>query len=634
MRSIFLNNIRAAVGIIPRQHLRRWMLTVPLGLTAAAVESATAACIFALVATISGGISGGETGGVSGVVQSTPFLSAIVALLPADWQSRQTVLRLLLATTAVLFGIKLLVTIGITVFQQRVIARDRAALATELFHGYLAAPFVFHLDRNAADYAHRINQVVQYVFETILGGAANILNATLTVLALAAVLLIVNPLGSLATICFLALWVWGSGAVIRQQALRLGRDSDEALRLRNKTMWEGLTALREIKILGRDRWFRDTFAATQDRVVDVHLRAALLAIAPRLLLEALFFGGMVVMCGVVLTGSGQPGAVLPVLGLYAYVGFRLLPTISGLVFSYSNIVAGTQPLQLLLDDWNTVRPWVSRNESDSTPLAFEHAVEFKNVSFRFRQSTDDVLSGISLSIARGERIGIVGPTGAGKSTLIHLLLGVLHPDSGSVRVDGSDLADCGRAWRQRVGFVPQSIALLDATIRENVALGIAPESVDDNRVWAVLEQAQLAEFARDLPEELDTEVGDRGVRLSGGQRQRVAIARALYHDPDVLLFDEATASLDSRTEREVTAAIDKLGASRTLVVIAHRISTVRDCDRIFVLNRGLIEAQGTYAELLNDNALFRDLASAQSQAPTDTEPPATERRRQRRRTRR
>jgi ATP-binding cassette, subfamily B, bacterial PglK len=244
------------------------------------------------------------------------------------------------------------------------------------------------------------------------------------------------------------------------------------------------------------------------------------------------------------------------------------------------------------------------------PIRFTRAVALEGVSYTYADEADPVLVDVDLTIARGESIGIVGPSGAGKSTLIDLLLGLLTPTRGRITVDGRDVAGALRSWQRHIGYVAQEPFVLDDTLRRNVAFGVADAEIDDPRVTAALRLAQLGEFVAGLPAGLDTMLGERGTRLSGGQRQRVAIARALYDEPEVLVFDEATSALDTPTERELIAALEALRGVKTLVVIAHRLTTVRHCDRLAVLRDGRLAAVGPWDELLARDAGFRALAGA------------------------
>jgi ATP-binding cassette subfamily C protein len=242
-------------------------------------------------------------------------------------------------------------------------------------------------------------------------------------------------------------------------------------------------------------------------------------------------------------------------------------------------------------------------------LRFDERIAFEGVSFAYEREGAPVLRDASLSIAPGESVGIVGPTGSGKSTLLDLLLGLLTPSKGRITVDGAELAGQLASWQRSIGYVPQDVYLEDATIRANVAFGLEREEIDDERVGRAVRSAQLDDFLSSLPAGLDTVIGERGVRLSGGERQRVAIARALYHEPELLVFDEATSALDPITELELTRAIDALKGKKTLVVVAHRLGTVRRCDRLFFLRDGRIEAVGSYDELLERSEEFRRMAT-------------------------
>ena len=289
------------------------------------------------------------------------------------------------------------------------------------------------------------------------------------------------------------------------------------------------------------------------------------------------------------------------LGIFAYGGLRLLPSLHLLVYRFNRIGTGEAAVEAVARDWHELGPYVSASREADTALAMRESIVFDAVSFAYDNPHgglgEPALSDINLAIRRGESIGIVGPTGAGKTTLVDLMLGVLEPTGGTICVDGCDIRLSLRAWQRQIGYVPQTVYLIDDSIRRNIALGLEDDEIDQERVLQAACDAQLDGFLSGLAEGLDTVAGERGLRLSGGERQRIAVARALYRRPAVLIFDEATAALDNVTEQALTATIQGLHGRITTVFIAHRLSTVQSCDRLLFLREGRIESVGTYAEL-------------------------------------
>jgi ABC-type multidrug transport system fused ATPase/permease subunit len=307
-----------------------------------------------------------------------------------------------------------------------------------------------------------------------------------------------------------------------------------------------------------------------------------------------------------LRGAAQADTV-SLLAVFAYTGFRAVPSANRIMLNAGYMREARSFVQGAIADFQALSPQSVRARRTDARVEFSHALVCDNVTFSYDDSSRPALSNVYLRVAPGESIGIVGPTGAGKSTLVDILLGLLRPMSGRVTIDGEDLAGRERAWQNHIGYVPQAPYLLDATVRQNIAFGIPDVLIDEHRLARACDLAQLDEVVRELPDRLDTRIGEGGARLSGGQRQRVAIARALFHDPAVLVFDEATAALDNFTEREVTRAIAALHGTRTLIVVAHRLSTVQSCDRLIFLQDGRVAATGAYDELLG-NAAFRGMA--------------------------
>jgi ATP-binding cassette subfamily C protein len=288
----------------------------------------------------------------------------------------------------------------------------------------------------------------------------------------------------------------------------------------------------------------------------------------------------------------------------------LIPTANRLMNSLGDLRWRKGPLERIHHDFTELQVNGSgaRIDRGEERCRLQDGIAFDHVSFKYDGVAPFALEDLSFEVKRGQSVGIVGATGAGKSTVIDVLLGLLEPHAGRVTADGVDIQQSGARYRRAIGYVPQHIFLADDSVRRNVALGVDDAQVDDERVWAALRMAQLEDFVRTLPEALETCVGEGGTLLSGGQRQRIGIARALYHDPDVLVFDEATSSLDVTTEADVTRAIESLLGVKTMVVVAHRLSTVRRCDQLLLLAGGRLQAKGTYDELVRDEPMFRKMA--------------------------
>jgi ATP-binding cassette subfamily C protein len=375
---------------------------------------------------------------------------------------------------------------------------------------------------------------------------------------------------------------------------------------------QGLGSIKETKVAGREDFFLRWFSEASRRFARASLVFSIMSALPRLVIEVVAVGGMLLVVTVILLRGDELSTAIPRLALFAMAAVRIIPSLTRLFSALSSIRfygPAVPPLHRDLaqawEDETRLRE-ATLTVRKEQPLLLD-ALEFREVGFTYEGASAPALAGISLRIARGSSVGFVGPSGSGKSTLIDLLLGLLAPQSGRIVIDGVGLQGVVADWQRSIGYVPQSIYLLDDTIRRNVALGIADEQIDDHAVRRALRQAQLESLVERLPAGTGTVIGENGVRLSGGERQRLGIARALYHGPQVLVLDEATSALDHHTENEITRTIRALVGERTVIVVAHRLSTVQMCDTIFVLTNGRIADAGTFEQLLAHSAEFRTL---------------------------
>ena len=501
---------------------------------------------------------------------------------------------LIIGGMVVLLGIYLIKALYLTFYtwrQTRFAFDATAMLSQRLFTIYLCQPYTFHLQRNSAQLiANAITEVTMFIQHGMIPGML-LLTESLVVLGLCSLLLVVEPLGVLIVVVVLGTTSWGFYCFARAYITRWGEARQHHDGLRMQHLQQGLGGVKDVRLLGREKDFLAQYHVhnTESARVAGHMQT--LQQLPRLWLEVLAVSGFAILAISMLAQDQALESVLPTLGLFAASAFRLMPSINRVMGAVQSLRYGLPVINVLHKELNLAIPAIVDTRSPATP--FSKTLELSLVTYTYPGAAEPALKDISLVIQRGESVGFVGASGAGKSTLVDILLGLLTPDTGEIRADGKDIQLQLRNWQDQIGYVPQTIFLTDDTLRRNVAFGLANEQIDDVAVQRAVRAAQLEEFVVSQPDGLETFVGERGVRLSGGQRQRIGIARALYHDPAVLVLDEATSALDTATESDVIQAVTALHGTKTIIIVAHRLSTVEHCDRLYRLHEGRLMEDGT-----------------------------------------
>lgn len=488
-------------------------------------------------------------------------------------------------------------------------------ISHRLFAAYLRQSYEFFLDHNTASMSTRILSESHQVVNTFLQPAAEVIASVMTVAAIVALLVWVDPAVTVAAFVVLGGIYCGIFALTQRIFKHLGEIRAKENTARFRIASEALEGVKDIKLLGRERSYIDSYCGPSARMARTMVSAGLLSEIPQYVMQVFAFGGMIVISLMLmdpdeLASGNALGGILPVLGVFAFAGQRLMPEFSKLYRGLTQLQYGAAAVAAVHADLGRTAAGDTLPRRPPQPLGLKQGLRLEGVTYRYPKSQRSGLSDITLSIRAGEKIGVVGCTGSGKTTLADVILGLLSPSAGRLVVDGTDLTDENiRAWQATVGYVPQDIFLTDGSVAENVALGVPVGEIDRARVTEAACIAQIDRFVREeLPQGYETTVGERGVRLSGGQRQRIGIARALYHDADLIVFDEATSALDNLTEREVMAAIEALPGNKTVLIIAHRLSTVERCDRIVVLEDGRVAGCGRWQALMESNHVLRQIA--------------------------
>ena len=491
--------------------------------------------------------------------------------------------------------------------QTRFVWRSSATVAAELFHGYLLMPYEFFLKRNSTHLMRNIANSVSQIFQGAVTPAIGVITETIVALSVAIVLFAVAPVPALTVSLMLVLPTAALLFAVKRTLRSCGLAGHDLVHRNLRALNESFGAIKEIKVLGREVPIAENYGKIPFALAAVNEKYTVVQGLPRLVLEVLVVGAMVVVASIVLKGSDSPGTLLGVLGVFAAAAFRLMPS-ANRIANYINVMnLANAAVWEIVDDLAAIRTARATRPTAAVPVRLTRQLSLDGVSFAYESSPLPVLRDVTIDIPAGHSVAFVGPSGAGKTTLVNLLLGLLKPTAGRIAVDGEVIDTNAPGWRNCVGFVPQDPFLLDDTVRRNIALGVPDAEIDDDAVWSALASAQLTEFVENSPSKLDTIVGERGMRISGGQKQRISIARALYTNPSILIMDEATSSLDAETEALISSAIDKLRGDKTLIIVAHRLSTVKNCDRIFWMKDGRISDSGSFLELTRRNADFRNL---------------------------
>ncbi len=475
------------------------------------------------------------------------------------------------------------------------VADTQAGLSRRLFRAYLVQPYTFHLRRNSAQLIRNVS-VESNQFTAGLNSLIELVTQGLVLIGIGALLLVVEPIGGLVALLILGT----AGTLFQYVTKRRVRRWGKARRFHQgkiiQHLQQGLGGVKDIKLLGHEDDFLAQYATHAIGNAQAERKRKFLNGLPRLWFEFLAVLGLVALVVSMLAQGRAIEAIIPTLAVFAAAAFRLMPKL-GQVTTSSQELRFVGPVidsvHAELRDLERVTP-----EPCMGPLPFTQEIRLEGVAFTYEGASVAALSEIDITIPIGASVGFIGGSGAGKSTLIDVILGLIRPSSGRVLVDGTDIGTNLRGWQDQVGYVPQSIFLTDDSLRRNIAFGIVDECIEESSVLAALESAQLDELVASLPDGLDTLVGERGVRLSGGQRQRIGIARALYHDPAVLVLDEATSALDTATERGVMDAVDALQGNKTIIIVAHRLTTVAHCDKLYRLDRGRLVSEGAYDEVV------------------------------------
>jgi ATP-binding cassette subfamily C protein len=494
-------------------------------------------------------------------------------------------------------------------FQMRYVANRQISLARRLTSAYLHAPYTFHLQRNTAEIVRNVNREVTIIANQIIASVLELATRSVILLAVLAFLFVVEPWVTLYWIAFFGV-VGGIGAwSLSNKLKRYGQLEQEEGRRFLQAVSQAFGGIKEVKVLQREGYFAGQVDRAVRSIARVHRfrQFATKVIGP--VVEFVAVAGLLVLVAWLVLAGTPTGAILVTMSLFVIGLVRLreaLTTGMSHLASLRYHLVSIDPVHADLQAFERQAGAVRRSAPPPAPKGFAREVELRHVWYRYDHAGDHALKDISVTIPRGAAVGFVGSTGAGKSTLVDTILALLEPERGGVFVDGRDIREGGvAAWQRNIGYVPQAIYLLDDSIRSNIAMGIPEHEIDDVALRRAIAAAQLERLIESQPQGLDTRVGERGVRLSGGERQRIGIARALYHDPEILVFDEATSSLDNSTERAVISALEALKGERTIIMIAHRLSTVQNCDTLHFLKHGRIEASGSFAELQRRHPDFR-----------------------------
>ncbi len=525
------------------------------------------------------------------------YLSWLFTINPGI--SVQHVIVVFCVLIAMIYLLKNAIAFFCNYLQNRYSARLNRELSTRIFDSYMARPYEFFVNTNSSFLIRGLCGDVNAVYNTIFNifqMFAELLSVILIVIYLLSVDAFLAIFSSLvAGLCFFGI-TFGFKKIMKT----IGREYRASETRRSRFIYQSIMGIKEITVLDRRNYYVEGYDKVSEGLEKYSVMNNSVSAAPNRILEGVCMAGiMMILCVKIISGV-EMQAFIPALGVFVMGIFRIMPSVAkisgrvnsivfhniGLNNTYENLKEDEHAKKIEKEKDTKLSSQL--NQTSSVEVAeFNKEISIKNLCFRYTGSDSDVINGLNLTIRKGESVGLIGSSGGGKSTLVDILMTLFEPKSGSVTVDGIDIFLLRKKWIKLIGYVPQSIFMVDGTIKANVAFGVPEKDVSDERVWRALEQAQLKTFVEQLPNGLDTIIGENGSKISGGQRQRIAIARALYDDPEIIIMDEATAALDVETEKALMEAVERLHGQKTIILIAHRLSTIRNCDTVYEIKNGV-----------------------------------------------
>lgn len=526
------------------------------------------------------------------VIMEHPMAKPAIVLFGI--QSSEELLILLGIGLIVLYIVKNLYMIFSSFLQCDYSARIQKELSVRVLHSYMKRPYSFFLNINSSEIIRGCNEDIFSVY-SILCNLFIIVVEVVNVILIGIFLICMEPVVSFAVIGVMLFVMFGIVTFFRPMMKRMGQKNMRAKQQQYKVVYQSINSIKELFVMQRQELFLEEYREATDKARISQRNYEFTCAAPDRIVEGVCVSGMIGIIVVRLIMGVEITSFIPKLGAFAMAAFKILPSV-GKISSRMTAVVYNMPMldnvyhiikeaESVEKNSMTDQKLVAVNNSANIKKDFNDRIDIRHVLWKYENQEIPVILDANITIHKGEAIALIGSSGAGKTTLSDIILGLLKPQNGSVYMDGTDVYKIPRQWAQIVGYVPQSVFLLDGTVRQNIAFGL--DTVDDCEVWDALQQAQLKSFIESLPDQLDTLVGERGIKFSGGQRQRIAIARALYHKPEVLVLDEATAALDTETETAVMESIEVLQGQITMIIVAHRLTTIRNCDRIYEIKDGM-----------------------------------------------
>ena len=523
------------------------------------------------------------------IIDRTDYLKWIYDLF--QFQNVNYFIALMGVALIVIYVVKNIVVSVMYYLQYYFTFSNQKEIASRMLHSYMRQSYSFHLQRNSADLIRNINSDLVNMFQGILS-ILQLITECMVCIVLGVFLFIKDKSITMGVILFLVVFMALFAKKFKRYLTRIGEEDRHYASGIVKWLQQSFGGMKETKILGREDYFFSQFNDNYENWAERERKYRFMQVAPRPVMEMMCITALMSVIILKLLNGTNSSYFVGILGVFAIAAFRLLPSFNRMAHSFSVLMFSMPAFDAVYEELKEIDSLSAKEmtqDKETLPLAFEREIKVQSLSFRYPHKEEYVLHDVNIVLKKNQSIAFIGPSGAGKTTLADIILGVLEPSGGKILVDGVDAVSNHTAWQKNLGYIPQNIYLMDDTIRNNIIYGAGQSEASDEKLWRAVEEAQMKEFVMGLEKGLDTVIGESGIRISGGQRQRIGIARALYDDPDVLVLDEATSALDNETEAAVMEAINHLSGQKTLIIIAHRLTTIENCDIVYEVKDGGVE---------------------------------------------